>query len=164
MRDKILNIIAKCNDEKMKKRLQKRVAHRYCVTHSVCNRFDEESGKVIRPTLPSISVMLDSMNGKDFEVILKSHAFRAIINEGDIMNVKCSQCWECAGEDCPVLSQQIKDDNAAYHQMCEVEKFIDSCIVDEDGEVLTEEDLREEGYMGEPGFSSSGDYWSYILG
>lgn len=165
MKGKILSIIAKCNDEKMAKRLTKRVAHRYCATHGVSNKFDEQTGRVIRPTLPSIPAMLDSMNGRDFEVILKSRPFRIIEDIGDIMvDVKCNECWECAGEDCPVLSQQIKDDNAAYHQMCETEEFIDSCIVDEDGEVVTERELREEGYMGEPGFSSSSDYWGYILG
>ena len=81
MKGKILSIIATCDDERMAKRLQKRVAHRYCATHGVSNKFDEETGRVIRPTLPSIPAMLDSMADRDFEVILKSRPFRKIMEE-----------------------------------------------------------------------------------
>lgn len=82
----------------------------------------------------------------------------------------CKECCNCKGLDCAILAQQEKDDFAAYRQMeaANVVEFNDmsSHIIDsDDGEtIIIDQREVEGGYLGEPGFSSAGDFLDYILG
>ena len=171
--EKIINIYENCEDEILKTRMFVRVGRKYCIVNRLCNVVDG-NGDVTPVILPCFEDMVRSLDERRCQQILASSPFEKAKEIGDIMGVKCRECWECDGFDCPILRQQEADDIAAYKQMeatasiedGDMNRYLlvkgENIFGEEVEDVLDEEE--DSGYMGDPGFSSSSDYWSYILG
>lgn len=159
-KQQIIKAIENCDDEQLKNRMYTRVARRYCAVHRITNIVNDD-GSITRPALPSVEKMVKALNDERCYQILTSPAFKTYFKEyGETM--KCCECWECAGLDCPVISQMEADDIAAYKQMekqmkelAKEEEEMFNMRTNEDGEII-----EDEGYGG-GAFSSLGDYCAY---
>ena len=157
VKEQIVNAIENCDDEQLRNRMYIRLARRYCAVNRVTNIVNDD-GTVEHPTLPSVGDMVKSLDDRRCYKILTSSAFKTYFEEyGETM--KCCECYECAGLDCPVICQREADDIAAYAQM-----EATASIEDEDMNryIVTDDDIiDEESEYGGGAFSSIDDYYAY---
>lgn len=88
MNEKILSIMENTTDERLKQRMFVRIARKYCIQNGIHNIYDPVEDVVYTPTIPSVPDMLEHINEKGLEQILKSRPFRATTIKGENMEIK----------------------------------------------------------------------------
>ena len=94
MKSKILSIYENCDDERLKQRMFTRIARKYCAQNGIHNIYDPIEDVAYTPTIPEVPAMLDKINEKGLEQILKSRPFRTITIKGENMKIETQSIKE----------------------------------------------------------------------